>query len=338
MHRCVIKVDMDKNAHTDEDKIVSYFHDRTDTTPEISSQLKNSKDFKDTQRIAGLRNYVTALFRLSSEDQVWRRIDRRIRPRSIFQTWTKYAAIIVLSMLVATIAMYLLQSGQSNQQLAYSTLTVPKGQMAQLELPDGTQVWLNSETVLTYPAAFSKKSRDIELRGEAYLNVKTDVDKPFNIKTEKSIVRVTGTSLNIRAYEGESEITTLVEGRVALFSQKNELLLNLSPGQSAVFDQSSELDVYPVDTKQFTMWREGKLHVDQVSLIDLCNMLERWYSVRIVIEDEELKSRKISGTVLKYKPVDQILDILTIRENIDFDIELVPNASNKITLRKKLRQ
>ncbi len=325
---------MDKNVHTDEDQIVSHFHDRIDTAPEISSLLKDTKAFKDTQRIVGVKSLVTSLFRLNSEDQVWHRIDSRIRPQSLFQTWAKYAAIILLSMMIGSLMAYFLPMALSNQQLA-STLTVPKGQMAQLELPDGTQVWLNSETTLTYPAAFSRKSRDIELVGEAYLNVKTDVNKPFNINTKKSIVRVTGTSLNIRAYEGESEITTLVEGKVALFSKENELLLNLSPGQSAVFDQDNELDAYPVDTKQFTMWRDGRLHVDQVSLIDLCNMLERWYNVTIVIENEELKSRKISGTVLKYKPVDQILDILTIRENIDFDIELVPNASNRITLRKK---
>lgn len=326
---------MDKNAHTDEDKIVSYFHDSSDTAPEISSQLRDSKDFKDTQRIAGLKNLVTALFGLSSEDQVWRRIDRRIRPQSLFQTWAKYAAIIILAMFVGGLVTHLAPTAWSGRTLAYSTLTVPKGQMAQLELPDGTQVWLNSETKLSYPVAFGKKSRDIELSGEAYLNVKTDESKPFNIRTNKSIVRVTGTSLNIRAYENESEITTLIEGKVALLDQENQLLLDLKPGQSAVFDQDNELDVYPVDTEQFTMWREGKLHVDQVSLVDLCSMLERWYNVEIKIEDDALKSRRISGTVLKYKPVDQILDILTIRENIDFEIELVPNASNRITLRKK---
>jgi len=329
---------MDKNAHTDEDQIVSYFHDNTDAAPQISSLLKDTKEFRDTKRIFSLKSLVRGLLWLSPEDQLWHRIDRRIRPQNLFHIWGKYAAIILLSMVVGALITVFLPGNLPKHQLAYSTLTVPKGQMAQLDLSDGTQVWLNSETTLTYPTVFGKKSRDIELVGEAYFNVKTDADKPFNIKTKKSNIRVTGTSLNVRAYANESEITTLVEGEVALYSQEEKLLLNLKPGQSAVFDQYNELDVYPVDTKPYTMWREGRLYVDQVSLIDLCNMLERWYNVKITIEDEELKSRKISGTVLKYKPVDQILDILTIRENIDFDIELVPNAGNKITLRKKRTQ
>ncbi|MGQ8334934.1 FecR family protein [Sunxiuqinia sp. A32] len=326
---------MENKKNIDEEKIVSHFHEGTDTVEDISSELRNSKDFIESKKIFEAQEQIKELLALSSEDELWTQIDKRISPVRLFRVWSKYAAIVIISLAIGTLVSYFAQSGLLNPEIAYATLTVPRGQMAQLELPDGTEVWLNSETTFKYPTAFNDDTRDVELVGEAYFNVHTNPDKPFNISTNKSVVQVTGTSLNVRAYNGENEITTLVEGKVRLLNKNKKLLLYLKPSQSAVFDQHNELDVYNIDTKYLTMWKEGKLFVDNISLLDLSHMLERWYNVKINIVDEELKTRNISGTVLKYKPVDQILEILTIRENMKFEMELVPNDRNIITLKKK---
>ncbi|WP_423128714.1 FecR family protein [Gaoshiqia sp. Z1-71] len=290
---------------------------------------------KDFQTIR--ENADTIAFLLANKpNDVLSRLKRKSHSgkKLFLNNFLKYAAVIVISLLSGWFLQSILHSRKFQAEPVYATLFVPNGQMAQLELPDGTQVWLNSETTIKYPGSFNGDSRDVELIGEAFFNVKSNPAKPFNIKTTKSIVQVTGTSLNVDAYEGATEITTLIEGKVAILNQNKELLVSLQPGQSAFFDNNNELDVYKVDTRHFSLWKEGKLVVDNVSLADLSQMLERWYNVEITIPDEELKAKRISGTVLKYKPIDQILEILTLRENIDIEVVLMPDDRNIIKLKK----
>lgn len=243
----------------------------------------------------------------------------------------KYAAIIVIAVVIGG----LIQNFRVNSDISYSTVKVPFGQMAQLELPDGTYVWLNSQSEIKYPERFNGKTRDVKLTGEAHFDVVKNPDKPFNIHTERLIAHVTGTSLNVQAYHNENISTTLVEGKVSILGKDGKLISVLKPGQSAVLNMNNQLAINNVDTKPFTMWKEGKLFINNETIEELAKKLERWYNVEIKFKDEEIKKYRLSGTVLKYKPVNQILAILATKDNIGYDLKVNPNDKNIFTLYKK---
>lgn len=122
---------------------------------------------------------------------------------------------------------------QEQEKLAYNTITVPRGGEYSLVLSDGTRVWLNAETELTYPTVFGKGERKLMLKGEACFEVVTDTARPFIVESFYNRVEVLGTRFNVSAYTGKSAVkTTLLRGKVKVSNRKGQLVL--SPGEQAV--------------------------------------------------------------------------------------------------------
>lgn len=162
------------------------------------------------------------------------------------------------------------------------TVALPNGKTFQLTLPDGTHVWLNADSRLSYPDAFSGRERVVELQGEAYFDVRHDEAHPFIVKCGKVSATVLGTTFNIRQYGGEAPRVTLIEGKVGVTA--NGQTLTLGPGQTATISPKGQLGYCEADVQGVTCWREGEFYFDNMPLCDIMTELGRWYKMDVVFK------------------------------------------------------
>lgn len=163
-------------------------------------------------------------------------------------------------------------------------VTTPRGKTCMVTLPDGSRVWLNSESSVTFLSRFIGNERNIALKGEAFLEVKKDPRKPFMVFTEWFTTTVHGTSFNVRAYSATDASVALVSGSVTVTANDGTESL-LKPGQQAVVTEKG-VNVSPADTYALTQWKDGFFYFDNARLADIMMAIGRWYNVSVVFESE----------------------------------------------------
>jgi transmembrane sensor len=211
----------------------------------------------------------------------------------IYQNLLRVAAILIVGLIISTIVIY--NRPQSDvYSMAIETVKTPFGARTNFKLSDGSEVWLNSGSVISFPRQFGI-IRNIELSGQAYFKVSKD-GKPFIVKTASGSVEVMGTSFDVKDYKDENFETTLVEGSVKVIDNKNQLL-TLKPGQQAVINGEQVLSMKAVKTELITSWRDGKLIFDKEPFQNVAKKLERWYNVKIELQGERLKKLGYTGTI-----------------------------------------
>lgn len=224
--------------------------------------------------------------------------------------WTWVAAFLA-GLIFSGGAGWLWLSGQTAD---YTVLTAA-GQRAQTILPDGSKVWLNGTTRLVYHRSFGNSSRQVDLTGEAYFEVKPDRKAPFVVNSKNIKTCVLGTHFNIRAREGESRVvTTLLEGavRVDLPCHKEQNGYILKPGQTLDIDTQNyraQLVEYgrPSDV---LLWIDGVLTFKQHTLQQITGILEKMYDVKFVYEDSSLKEKRFTGKFSTDSTPEEILNVL----------------------------
>lgn len=210
--------------------------------------------------------------------------------------------------------------GNQNAINKFNTLSTSRGETYQVLLPDGTKVWLNAASSITYPANFaSLKERRVDLEGEAYFEVAKDKLHPFVVKSGNQTVEVLGTHFNINSYANEPLIkTTLIEGSIKI-NGKNGQQGILKPNQQAVFS-TSQLRIENVDTEVAIAWKNNKFMFDSAPIQEVMKMVERWYNVEIIYEGDA-PSDKFNGSVSRFENVSKVLQILQSTKKVHFKIE-----------------
>jgi len=246
----------------------------------------------------------------------------------------KYAAIIVIAFVAGNL---LKPSTPAEPEIRYSEISVPFGQMSQLKLSDGTKIWLNSGTTLRYPEHFASDQRSVTVIGEAYFEVAKMANKPFNVNTADMKVEVLGTSFNVLAYnEDVASSVTLVEGKVVVRNKEGKSIAQLNPGQMATKNKTEpNIEIRNVKTAFYAAWIDGKIYFDDEPLDQIAVKLERWFNVDIVFANEQLKSYRFTGTILKNKPVDQIMQALELLSPISFKHQVNATGRDKITIYRR---
>ena len=219
---------------------------------------------------------------------------------------------------------------QNDKEPQYYTLDVPKGAEYSLVLADGTKVFLNAGTTLSYPDRFVGKNREITLSGEAYLVVAKDAKHPFIVNAGDVKIQVLGTVFNVNAYpEGEWVRTTLVEGKVQ--TECNNQNITMEPGTQVAYNRMSQIvDYRPVNVDLYTSWIEGYYDFEEMELGELMQIISRWYDIPIDFESADLKRIKFSGRLQRYNSVEQLFKMLEYTQDVDFDI-----TKYRITIRSK---
>jgi len=211
---------------------------------------------------------------------------------------------------------------KKDKAVLFNTLHIPRGGEYHLVLSDGTSVYLNAMSELTYPVRFSGKTREVTLKGEAYFEV-SQTGTPFRVKTSGMTVEVKGTAFNLNAYEeNPTVVTTLVEGKVKVQSAKDpQKYIDLSPSEQAVFspkDQSMTSE--KVDVCLYTGWKDGKLIFYDDRLEDIMKKISRWYSAEIFYLNPSVKDLKFSGSINRYEDIDKILDIIASTQKVGIEV------------------
>lgn len=200
---------------------------------------------------------------------------------------------------------------KSAPAVALNKIVVPPGQRANITLSDGTNVWLNACSEMTYPASFTQDTRNVSLKGEAYFDVSKDAKHPFVVQTKSCDIKVLGTKFNVQAEELDCEFSTaLLEGSIELTNKvKSGSKIRLSPMQKAEW-RNSEMVVDSIRSLDNYRWKEGLICFENIRFTDLMKRFEKTYDIRIVIQNKRLDDYKCSGKCRVSDGVDFILQVL----------------------------
>jgi transmembrane sensor len=221
---------------------------------------------------------------------------------------------------------------------AINTLTTAKGETYQVLLRDGTKVWLNAASSLSYTTALSEQGkRKVALEGEAYFQVAKDKKHPFLVESKGQEVEVLGTHFNINSYADEASIkTTLLEGsvRISLLSLRESAIPDsksgmanvpqhevvLKPGQQSIVVGNGRIKVSEVDTEEAVLWKEGKFSFSSEELSSIMRKVARWYNVEVVYGASVDQQTTFSGSVSRFESVSGVLRMLKKTSDLNFRI------------------
>ena len=205
-------------------------------------------------------------------------------------------------------------------EIVYNKLEVPRGGECIITLDDGTKVWVNAETKLKYPVSFAGEQREVILEGEAFFEVEKD-KKPFIVKTSFGDVRVLGTAFGINAYVDQPEgYTTLVRGKVSVTAGAGKPLV-IQPGEQVVSSKDGKTRKQEVNVDEFVGWKDGIYVFRDKKLVDIMNILERWYNISVLFEDESLKSLLFTGNLKRYDDINVFFDALSRTGDLKYRVE-----------------
>ncbi|MFT7036316.1 MAG: transmembrane sensor [Cyclobacteriaceae bacterium] len=238
--------------------------------------------------------------------------------------WAKVAATLIL---VGTIALLFYKNfdNSANVQVAKSELITkenPKGVKRQVKLPDGTHVWLNAESSISYLPTFTDSSRIVKLEGEAYFEVVKDASRPFQVESEGIVTTALGTAFNVNAFS-KSKLSTvsLAEGRVKVELVSNGEVLYLNPGYSAIHNKNeSALDTKAFDSEFNLAWKDGILIFKDADENIVFEKLESWYGVKFELENKSLKKWNLTSK-FQNKNLEEILKVIGFKMKFDYKIE-----------------
>lgn len=196
-------------------------------------------------------------------------------------------------------------------------IEVPQAGIYKVILEDGTKVWLNAATKLSYPERFDNDQRLVSLEGEAYFEVAKDAHRPFRIEAHGTIIEVLGTTFNVNAYESDVK-TYLVEGSVKVKKGMQENMLK--PGQEAV-TFGDEIQIAETDSEKNTAWQRGEFYFDGNDMPEIISRISHWYNVEF--ENQELLQGKSTykGAINRNTNLSNTLKILEVATGRSFMIK-----------------
>lgn len=207
-----------------------------------------------------------------------------------------------------------------------NTIQTPKGGRYTISLPDGSKVWLNSASRLSYPTAFTGSERKVKLIGEAYFEIAKNKKVPFRVESNNQIVEVLGTHFNINSYENEAYIkTTLLEGsvRIILNSAKSSFSDTelLKPGEQSLTNSlQSTIRVENTDTEKAVAWKNGYFKFKNTPIEEIMREIERWYDVELVY-DGKMPADELTGFISNQVKISSVLNILEQSGGIKFTVK-----------------
>lgn len=266
---------------------------------------------KNREELIRERKYFDVLLLHKTKNSSMVQSGHRFSLPFVIRESLKIAAAI--SVLLVSVLYISNNVGKPAPVLEMNKIVVPPGQRANLTLSDGTNVWLNACSEMTYPASFSEDIRRVSLKGEAYFDVSKDVEHPFVVQTKKCDIKVLGTEFNVRVNEAESDC----EFSAALLEGSIELTNKMEPGPSirlAAMQKAEwtggKMVVESIRNLDDYRWKEGLICFEDIRFADLMKRFEKTYDIRIVIQNKSLYDYKCSGKCRVSDGVDFILQVL----------------------------
>jgi len=265
--------------------------------------------------------------------------------RFIRSPWFKSAAVLILLLGLSALIYFATRTNMSLEgKTGYNELIVPIGEKSQIILADGSHIWINSGSILRYPTSFSNKNRTVYLKGEAYFDIKKKNGAPFYVKTDAVNIKVLGTAFNVKSYPEDKNVeTTVIRGLVSVESKLTNKTVLLNPKEKCIVPTTTEetlgnskvtknptisnqvnenLEIIPmVNTDLIISWKDQLLVFQDERFEELVVKMERWYNVKIVIQDESLKDVRFRGKFVNNETVYQVLDAIKLTSRIKYKVE-----------------
>ncbi|OCW93347.1 anti-sigma factor [Macellibacteroides sp. HH-ZS] len=267
---------------------------------------------------------------------VSRRMSREY-PQVTWFTWVqRVAAILFIPLLITWSIGYFTPRTEIAHMIEIKT---NPGMTTTINLPDGSKVFLNSESSLTYPSFFSEDKRNVQLKGEAFFEVRKDPEHGFIVSTPNHTqIEVLGTTFNVEAFERDSFIsTTLVEGKVRFAYQKNRqpATVVMKPGEKLMYNTtSSQIKLIQTNGETEIAWKDGKIIFQATPLPEVLRMLEKRFNVTFVLSNNRLRGEAFNGSFTNQR-LERILEIFKISSNIKWrylDTQDTTNERTKIEI------
>lgn len=263
--------------------------------------------------------------RLNREYDKFESMQRTRRRYQIVRAFMRYAAVIAITLVGCLVVPAFFMGEEGDLHCA---VEVPAGQHSIVRLPDGSTVYLNSASTLSYPGRFKNGTRRVELAGEGYFKVAHDSGRPFIVTLGDVEIKVLGTTFNARYYSGEETRISLLEGSVSV-SCRNSKPVILRPMQALTL-QDGKAIVESFDSDDEFLWRDGIIVFDRETLAAICSRLENYYGIKIDIQSPSLEDITFTG---KFRLIDGPSEILRILSRITpFSIGY-PDGQNAICLK-----
>jgi len=248
-----------------------------------------------------------------------------------FFSYTLRIASIIILMLITGFGVY--NYTRNELIMPDMIVSVEKGQKANITLPDGSQVWVNSDSRLSYGSRFNRKERVLSLKGEAYFEVARDEKRPFIVETNDLAVRALGTSFNVKSYEEENHVSTiLMTGKVEVSTKEDRVILD--PSERVIYDKQTGLmtKTSVENAHNFVNWKFNTLTFNGETFENIVYTLERYYNTRIVFESESLKKYRFTGTPGNTS-LESILHIFSLTSPLSYQVK-----DSVIILRENMEQ
>jgi len=289
----------------------------SDNNLQFNSAEENDK--KAVENIFEVRGKVSQVRNLTPENNAWNELKQNLAPKLLWKEFMKYAAIIVVSLLVGGSAFWSYTKFNAPAP-EYASITAPNGQISNVTLFDGTNIWLNAGSTLKYQQNFNTDKREVFLEGEAYFDVTKNKERPFVVNAGNAQIKVLGTVFNVKAYLNEPKVeTVLVEGKVEFSAQGKSVLLN--PGEHILYSENTNrITKTEVNTEDYTAWKGGKIYFNNETLQELTVQLERWYEVKFQFTEEHIKKYRFTGVINTDKTLDYTLKIIAAINKVDFEL------------------
>lgn len=303
-----------------------------ETTPEQQSCLltwleeseENKRYFRSLKDVYDLGR-LEADMQMSETDRQWSRFVASISPRRPAhllygrRQLLRYVAIFILGLVSMAVIGLFTDRGMPRPFMAKVETGV--SERTKVTLPDGSTVWVNACSSITYDQSFGGKERTVNMKGEAYFNVKKDRNRPFLVHTDKLTFRVTGTSFSVYSFEEEEVVSiALIEGSVTVEHAKGNEMLH--PGEMLVYNKKDEsLTRKRVISDTYTSWRYGEMYFEDISFEELTRRLERSFNVTFKFADQAVKQETFSGSFRKYESLETILKVIETSMPVKYKIE-----------------
>ncbi|TKG96978.1 FecR family protein [Puteibacter caeruleilacunae] len=274
-------------------------------------------------------------------NQYWNLINRSGKKvRQLTMTWLQYAAVIAIVITVGGLGGYFLKESISPQLVeriytGAQKFSAQKGSIAVFELADGSKIWLNSGSELSYYNDPFTNERLADLQGEGYFEVKHDDESPFVVSVGELVIHDLGTTFNIKAYDQDDYIeTTLVEGEVMIKDKNKRDLTGLQPLEQAYYDRiKKSLTISKIDPASTLAWKDGKFMFVKIELRKICEELSKWYDVEFVFENSQVGNQQFTiKNVSRSTTIDQLLKMMRISTGLTYTVESTTLGKDKIII------
>lgn len=290
-------------------------------------QLWLEADKKNMKEYIALRTlYDITLVNLEETEASLSINSKNHKRRSILSEIAKIAAIALLAIGVSyTLFLYI--GADKHGDTTMQTLFVPAGQRAELTLADGSKVWLNAQTTLTFPTIFKPGSREVFLDGEGYFKVTKNEKHKFVVNTPQYNINVLGTEFDVSAYRKYNNFkTSLITGSVEVVSKDNSVKMLLNPGEY-IYKKDNKLELMPIVHSDYFLWKDGIISFEQERLEEIFNKLRVIYDVDIKNHNKGIIDLRRTFKFHTTDGIEQIMNVLKITFGFQFKIN---DKSNQI--------